>query len=255
MILADWLAAKPFGLAMSSGFFSFFAHTGMMSALIERGLRPSRVAGSSAGALVGGAWAAGLEPDQLADTLLQIQRDDFWDPAPGFGLLRGKLFDRLLRDMLPVDRLERGRVPIQISVFDIVRRRTEVLRAGDLPTAIRASCAVPGLFHPVWIGRKPYWDGGILDRPGIAGIAEGERLLFHHIAARSPLRAADLLPPRRREMTTLVIDDLPRSGPTKLDAGRRALALAREATRRALDLPIADGVVQIASRETHAPHA
>ena len=245
MILGDWLAAKPFGLTMSSGFFGFYAHTGMMSALIERGLVPSHVAGASAGALVGGAWAAGLEPDHLADILLRLERADFWDPGLGLGLLAGRRFDRLLRDMLPVDRIEHARVPVQISVFDIVRRRTEVLRAGDLAVAIRASCAVPGLFQPVWIGKKPYWDGGILDRPGIAGIAAGERLLFHHLAAHKPLRAADRLPPRRAEMTTLVIAGLPRSGPTQLDAGRRALAMAREATRRALDRPIADGVVAI----------
>ena len=245
MILGDWLAAQPFGLAMSSGFFSFYAHTGMLAALVERGLAPSHVAGSSAGALVGGAWAAGLAPDHLADVLLRLERADFWDPAPGLGLLKGQRFDRLLREMLPVDRLEAGRVPMQISVFDIVRRRTEVLRRGDLPVAIRASCAVPGLFHPVWIGKKPYWDGGILDRPGIAGIADGERLLFHHIASRSSWRAADQVPPRRREMTTLVLEDLPRSGPTRLDAGRRALAMAREATRRALDRPIAAGVVTV----------
>ena len=233
--LGDWLAAKPFGLAMSSGFFSFYAHTGMLSALVARGLRPAHVAGSSAGALVGGAFAAGLEPDELAEVLTGLERDHFWDPAPGFGLLRGKRFDALLRAMLPVDRIEGGRVPAQISVFDILRRRTEVLRAGDLPTAIRASCCVPGLFHPVWIGRRPYWDGGILDRPGIAGIADGERLLFHHIASKSPWRRGDLIPPSRREMTTLVIDELPRSGPTKLEQGRLAMKLAREATGRALD--------------------
>jgi len=245
LILGDWLAAAPFGLAMSSGFFAFYAHAGMMAALVERGLAPAHVAGSSAGALVGGAYAAGLAPDHLADVLLRLERADFWDPALGLGLLRGQRFDRLLREMLPVERIEQGRVPLQISVFDIVRRRTAVLRRGDLAVAIRASCAVPGLFHPVWIDRKPYWDGGILDRPGIAGIPDGERLLFHHIASRSPWRAADQVPPRRREMTTLVIADLPRSGPTKLDAGRRALAMAREATRRALDRPIAAGVVTV----------
>lgn len=245
MILGDWLAAAPFGLAMSSGFFGFYAHTGMLTALVERGLVPSHVAGSSAGALVGGAYAAGMAPDHLAAVLLRLERADFWDPALGFGLLQGKRFDRLLREMLPVDRIEAGRVPLQISAFDIVRRRTEVLRRGDLAVAIRASCAVPGLFHPVWIGKKPYWDGGILDRPGIAGIPDGERLLFHHIASRSPWRAADQVPPRRREMTTLVIADLPRSGPTRLEAGRRALAMAREATRRALDQPIAAGVVTV----------
>jgi len=48
--LGDWLAERPFALAMSSGFFAFFAHTGMLAALLERGLVPRMVAGSSAGA-------------------------------------------------------------------------------------------------------------------------------------------------------------------------------------------------------------
>ena len=52
--------------------------------------------------------------------------------------------------------------------------------------------------------------------------------------------------PQRSNMVTLVIDNLPRSNPFRLDAGRRALVLAREATQRALDLPIVDGVVRLA---------
>ena len=51
--LRDWLAGKPFTLVMSSGFFGFFAHAGVVSVLEEQGLRPARIAGSSAGALVG----------------------------------------------------------------------------------------------------------------------------------------------------------------------------------------------------------
>jgi NTE family protein len=46
-------------------------------------------------------------------------------------------------------------------------------------------------------------------------------------------------------MVTLVIEGLPRSGPFRLDAGRRALEQAREATKRALDAPILDGVVRV----------
>lgn len=243
--LGDWLADRPFALAMSSGFFSFFAHTGMLGTLTARGLAPDRVAGSSAGALVGGAWAAGLDARALADRLVALRRDDFWDPAPGAGLLAGRKFDRLLRELLPTTAIDRCRVPVRISVFDIVRRATGVLGAGDLAHAIRASCAVPGLFHPVWIGRRAYWDGGILDRPGLAGLPASERVLFHHIASRSPWRRREPAIPRRANMVTLVIDDLPRSGPFKLDAGRRALALARAATERALDAPIVDGVVRI----------
>lgn len=244
--LHDWLGAQPFALAMSSGFFSFFAHTGMLSSLTQHGLAPNLVAGASAGALVGGAWAAGLPTSALEQRLTGLRRDDFWDPAPGAGLLAGKKFDRLLRELLPTTAMHACRVPVRISAFDIARRRTAVLHDADLAHAIRASCAVPALFHPVWIARRAYWDGGILDRPGLAGIPHGERVLFHHIASKSPWRTK-LSIPRRPGMVTLVIDGLPRSGPFKLDAGRRALSLARDATLRALDARIDHGVVRVAA--------
>jgi NTE family protein len=242
--LGDWLSQKPFALAMSSGFFSFFAHTGMLRTLTASRLAPRTVAGSSAGALVGGAYAAGLPPDDLGDRLERLRRAEFWDPAPGAGLLAGRAFDRILRDMLPTASIRACRIPIKVSVFDIARRATHVLDDGDLAHAIRASCAVPALFHPVRIAGRAYWDGGILDRPGLAGLASDDRVLFHHIASRSPWRRT-LAMPRRPGMVTLVIDDLPRSGPFRLEAGRRAMALAREAMKRALAAPIVDGVVRV----------
>ena len=147
MQLADWLGEQPFALAMSSGFFAFYAHTGMLGALQRRGYAPAAVSGSSAGALVGGAWAAGLPVEDLAERLIALRRDEFWDPSPGFGLLAGKKFDALLRAMLPVGTMRACRVPIAISVFAIARRRTEVLHDVDLAHAIRASCAVPPRYH------------------------------------------------------------------------------------------------------------
>lgn len=232
--LAEWLQREPFALAMSSGFFAFYAHTGMLEALVARGLVPVRIAGSSAGALVAGAWAAGLEPAMLATELLRLERSAFWDPAFGAGLLQGGKFDRLLRTLLPVATFEACRVPLRISVFDIVARQTMVVATGDLADAIRASCAVPVMFHPVRVAGRRCWDGGILDRPGLAGAPPG-RVLYHHITGRAA--------PRRPDMVTLAIEDLPQSGPFRLEAGRQALVRAREVTARALDLPIIDGTV------------
>ena len=51
---ADWLREQPFTLALSAGFFGFFAHAGVLRALEEQELRPARVVGASAGALSGG---------------------------------------------------------------------------------------------------------------------------------------------------------------------------------------------------------
>ena len=237
--LAEWLARGPFGAAMSSGFFAFYAHTGVATALLARGFRPTHVAGSSAGAMVAGAYAAGMDPYTHGRVLADLRREDFWDPAFGLGVLRGKKFDALLRRMLPVSRFEDCQVPLRISVFDIYARRTRVLESGDLADAIRASCAVPAMFHPVWIDGRPYWDGGILDRPGIFGMPPG-RLLYHHINTRG------LSIPKRPDMVTLVIEGLPGVNPFRLDAGPRALELARIGGERALDQPIVNNVVRIA---------
>jgi len=244
--LGDWLAAKPFGLAMSSGFFSFYAHTGMLGALLDRGLAPAHVAGSSAGAMVGGLWAAGVEPAATGAFLNRLRRDDFWDPSVGLGVLRGRKFDALLRSILPHTSIENCRVPVRISVFDILKRRTTVLTRGDLSDAIRASCCVPGMFHPVWIEGRPYWDGGILDRPGIAEMPPG-RLLFHHIEAPAPWSRSEPTRPVRPDMISLVLQKLPRPNPWRLEAGRAALVAAREATLRALDAPIEVDVVRVAA--------
>ena len=116
MTLRQWLAEAPFGLAMSSGFFSFYAHTGMLASLTGAGFRPRSVSGSSAGALVGGLWAAGLEAEALANVLLSLKRDDFWDPGAGAGLLAGKKFDAVLRRILPVAEMSAARAPMAISV-------------------------------------------------------------------------------------------------------------------------------------------
>lgn len=238
--LGDWLDEAPFTLALSSGFFGFFAHAGVADALASSGLAPAAFSGSSAGALVGGALAAGVTPADLVKELASLKRADFWDPALGPGLLRGKLFRAHLERMLPTRRFEDCARPVQVSAYDTLARRTHVLSRGELAPAIVASCAVPVMFWPVRHDGRVLYDGGIADRPGIAGIPAGARVLHHHLTSRSPWRRlgdSSLEPPVREGLRSLAFPDLPRSGPTRLDAGVRAMAIAREETLRALDQP------------------
>jgi NTE family protein len=234
---------------MSSGFFSFFAHTGFLTVLEDEGLAPARLSGSSAGALVGAAWASGLDAPALAGELERLRRADFWDPGLGPGLLRGRLCRERLPRLLPQRTFDQGRAPAAVSVFEVRSRKTRVLDSGEIAAAIHASCAVPFMFHPVWIEGRAYLDGGVLDRPGLEGMpASQERVLFHHIHSRSPWRTkGDNVIPTRKGMVTLVLSDLPRSGPFRLDEGRRAYRVAKEATKRALDRRIPDdGIVRVA---------
>ena len=235
--LREWLREGPFTLGLSSGFFGFFAHAGVVCALEEEALLPARVVGSSAGALTGGLFAAGVPSRRIREALLDLRREHFWDPRPGLGLLRGALFRARLEAILPVPTFEACPRPLAVSVFDLRARRTAVLSAGALAPAIHASCAAPFLFQPVRIGGRAYLDGGVLDRHGLAGLGEGERVLYHHLTSRSPWRRRNspaLRIPERPGLRALAFEGIPRLGPFRLARAREALERAADATRAAL---------------------
>ncbi len=236
--LGQWLSEAPYRLVLSSGFFGFYAHCGVLLALEEAGLLPRAAAGSSAGALVGGAWASGVEPSDLRAELLALRRPDFWDPGLGAGLLRGDRFRERLHHLLPARTFEQCRAPLAVSVFDVLARQTRAVDSGPLAPALHASCAVPLMFQPVWMRGRPLLDGGVLDRPGIAGVPDGERTLLHHLASKSPWRLASPRPPRRQNLVTLEIAALPRVNPFRMERGAEALALAHRRTLESLERPL-----------------
>ena len=247
--LAEELRAAPFELILSSGFFGFYAHAGVMEALEEAQLVPSLIGGSSAGALTSGLWAAGMPASELRERFLNLKRTDFWDLDPrfglhpeahGFGLLRGRAFDALLEDGLGkygVRDFSQCRVPLRVVAHDMDLNRPVVLDRGEVLSAVRASCALPGLFQPVRIDGVRYLDGGISDRAGIRAATPGARVLFHHLSPKSPWRwfwTSQTLPPTRPNTFVLCAHDVPRLGPFRLARGAQAYTVARDMARRAL---------------------
>jgi NTE family protein len=234
--LRDWLAEGPFTLALSSGFFGFFAHAGALAALEDEGLVPSDLRGSSAGALVSATWAAGLDARAIAKRFFELRRSEFWDPGVGFGFLRGRKFRALLTDVLPVHAFERCRAPVSISVFDVLSVQTRVLSRGDLVPAVVASCSVPGMFHPVWHEGRPLLDGGVLDRPALHGVPNERRVLLHHLPSRSRAKSRDVVP-KLAKLRTVTMRGLPQVDPFRLDRGVLAFDHAYAAMREALSRP------------------
>lgn len=255
MILSDWLKQEPFTMTLSSGFFCFFAHAGVMQALEEANIKPSRFTGASAGAIIAACSAAGLSANANKDLLFSLKRKDFWDPA-GFkiftklGLLKGQKFQKLLAEHLPVKTFEECPTPLALSAYDMHSKQTVVLSHGELIPAIYASCAIPIMFQPIEYQGFKLLDGGIKDRPALAATQAGERIFYHHIASVSPWRKKNdpsIQLPQRDNLTSLVIYDLPRCGPTKLEIGPKAFEKAYQATKRALQMPIYDGSVALSA--------
>jgi NTE family protein len=173
----------------------------------------------------------------MREELLALRREHFWDPRPGLWLLRGALVRARLDAILPVAKFVDFPRQLAVSVFDLWARRTEVIRSGPLAPALHASCAAPFLFQPVRIGSRDFLDGGVLDRHGLAGCGESERVLYHHLTSRSPWRRRSspaLRVPVRPSLQALAFEGLPRLGPFRLERGPEAMDRAAEATRAAL---------------------
>lgn len=243
----QWLAERPFTLALGAGFFGFFAHTGLLLALEQAGLKPARITGVSAGALAGGLWASGLPATELAGELQALQRRDFWDPGlPLGGWLRGRKFLAKLHTLLGstgVRDIEDCQVAFATVVHDLATRAPKVLSTGPLAPAIAASCCVPLMFRPVWHGGKLLVDGGVSDRNGEQALHPGERVMMHALVSRSPWSRwfPDEMPSvgATKTRVNLVIDGLVRVTPFRLENGPLALAHAFEVVTRWLDRPLA----------------
>ena len=159
-------AHKPLlGLALGSGSARGWAHIGVIRALEQAGIRPDLVCGTSIGALVGAAYAAG-ELDRLEQWLLRLRFKDvvgFMDLSLSSGLLKGgRLMDFFRRNFVdrPLDELAMPFAAVATSL----RSGAEVwLRQGSTVDAVRASIALPGLFAPVPREGSLLVDGGLVN--------------------------------------------------------------------------------------------
>lgn len=237
--LREWAAEGPFTLALSSAFFGFYAHCGVTRALDEFGLKPRKYTGSSAGALIGACLASGMDVPQIYDLLTTVKKRDFWDPGFGPGLLRGRKFRALLDQHLVAD-FGALKSPLEIAAFDLLSCRTRFLNSGSVSAAVAASCAVPGLFHPVRIGGRIYYDGGLFNKAGLSAQNDEERVLCVYLESRGLSGAYErrtTFPKPMKNRKILRFTGLPFVGPDRLDRGPAAHAESWARARAALDLP------------------
>ena len=166
---------------------------GMLRALLEAGIVPDLVLGTSVGALNGAFLAA----DPTIEATLRLA--DLWRQlsAEG-GVFSGSIAQRvgtavrsrthvhrrgplrqLLSDHLPVERIEDLAVPFQCVAASIERAAEHWFTAGSLSDAVMASAAVPGLLAPVQIGDEHFLDGGLVNSIPVSRAVElGARTIY-----------------------------------------------------------------------------
>lgn len=234
------------GLVLGGGGAFGAAHVGVLQVLAERGIRPGIVTGTSSGALVAAAYAAGLDTDhiEVAARGFRWRAIARWSFSPRWGLLDTHAVTDAIHRAIGEDPLIEE-LPRRFGAFatDLRTRRGLMIDHGPLSVALRATIAVPGLLPPVRRGPALLADGGMVDNVPAAATRKlgASRLIVVRLHARwenvrmmrTVTRTADLvrdpsvvlIQPEMEGMAQWTMSDVPRL----IAEGRRAAELAFDA--------------------------
>jgi NTE family protein len=169
---------RSFALALGGGGARGLAHIAVLEALDDMRARPAAIAGTSVGALIGAAYAAGMSGKEIRRFVLMLAHDrgeilrrliatragTFANLLNlGFGsatLVDAEKFcEQFLPEKVPHDFGEL-KIPLLIVATDLYRREQAVFSSGALKPALAASIALPAVMRPVVVAERVMIDGG-----------------------------------------------------------------------------------------------
>lgn len=168
--------------ALGGGAARGWAHIGILRTLDKAGIRPDVIAGTSMGALAGGAWAAGRldELEDFARSLTKRRMFGFLDwRLGGSGLISGGRLASLLELNFGETLIEKLPVKFAAIATELSSGHEIWLTRGNLIQSMRASYALPGVFTPIRIGGRWLVDGALVNPiPVSAARALGARVVI-----------------------------------------------------------------------------
>lgn len=172
-----------FGLALSGGGAAALGQIAVLDELDRAGARPTAIAGTSMGAILGASIAAGLSADDIAAHVTALTSDlggmgarllrnaEWTDLGLGLFLEPERILRIVLPDGLP-ERIEDLPVPFTAIATDFYRQCEVRFTSGPLLPALAASMAIPGLFRPVVVDGRVHVDGGVSNNLPIEALPE-----------------------------------------------------------------------------------
>jgi NTE family protein len=170
------LTGRSVGLVLAGGGARAMAHIGVIRELEEAGIAVHRVAGTSLGAIVAGAYALGIDGEQLQELHYEafVAANPFGDYTfPSRALTKGRRTPEMLRHFLG----EHTRIEALPRLFrcvstDLTARSSVVHREGELWQAVAASARLPILAPPLRIADRLHVDGCVLDNLPVGALME-----------------------------------------------------------------------------------
>jgi NTE family protein len=155
-----------------------YAHTGVVKAIRDLGIKPKVILGASAGSIIGSFMAAGLNDQVMLHHMLTLTADQFLDKVSRFdilkefivnkaknfkGFIKGEKLEQYVADRLAdKDDFSKTEIPFYVSATDLKTYKLRLFNTGKISEKCRASAAIPVMFMPKLIDGQYYIDGAML---------------------------------------------------------------------------------------------
>lgn len=185
------------GLALSGGGAAGLGHIPILEAFDELGVRPAMMAGTSMGALIGAAYAAGMSASAIRAHIIEMAENplasvrNFLKQSnfSSFKSLTSLDAHAAVATALPKNlprRIDDLVIPFTIVATDFYGRSTHYFNKGELAHALAASIAIPGVFEPVRLGTRVFVDGGVTNNCPIDAVASADILVAVDVVSGPP---------------------------------------------------------------------
>ncbi len=152
------------GIALSGGGVRGISHLGVLKALDEVGIVPTKISGTSAGAIVGAMYCQGYSPEEVLKIIVETNYFKFMRPAISLtGILKMDAMESLFKLYLGHNDFSQLGTPLSVAATDIKKGKVIYFSEGELVRPIMASSCIPGMFDPIVIGSRYLVDGGVLN--------------------------------------------------------------------------------------------
>ena len=189
------LTKKSIGLVLSGGGTKGIAHAGAIQFLEEQNIIPERIAGTSAGSIVGALYSFGKTP---AEILLFFQSIYIFHwrhlTLRKAGLIDSESFYNEFYSIFGDATLGDLKIPLQVTATNMVRGRLKIFNTSTkIVDALIASAAFPGIISPYVINGETYSDGGILNHfPSDVLYGQCETIIGIYVSPIQKIKATDL---------------------------------------------------------------
>ncbi|HVO66630.1 MAG TPA: patatin-like phospholipase family protein [Syntrophales bacterium] len=190
------LRRKRIGLALGGGGARGLCHIGVLRVFEQEDIPVNVIAGTSIGALVGGAYACGISADELERKVQDYinseefkssviktisdaysgRQEDLTQKIQSFlknqfyliqmlfkpGILSTDDFQSMIEYFIPDVLIQNTLIPFRAVATDLITGDQVIFSEGSLRQAVTASCSVPGVIEPVIDGKRLLSDGGII---------------------------------------------------------------------------------------------